>query len=260
MLTAVAIRSTLATVFYDFSGNGLDGIYISSEGAVSVGNALASGNGQFGLNIDRDTGTGAISVTRGTFDYNGYGGVQILTTPGVITLTDVTASGNDTIDDGNDCSGLHIDATYGGVPGGSVTIKSSTLTKFFEFSDNKWRGIAIFAFGPIAVSNVIAEGNKGTNILLDNTYADTLAPKPVSVAFSTANGSTDGYGFFIETKGNVTLNTLTANENLNGYGLYINASDASVLIPATVTMTGARNEFSATAHMECIPKLKAISR
>ena len=49
----------------------------------------------------------------------------------------------------------------------------------------------------------------------------------------------------MKTKGNVTLNTLTANENLNGYGLYVNAGDGSVLTPAAVTLTGARNEFSA---------------
>ena len=65
------------------------------DGAVSVGNVTANENGNYGLNIDRNGGTGAISVTRGTFDHNTFGGVRSYTTPFGVTLTDVTASYND---------------------------------------------------------------------------------------------------------------------------------------------------------------------
>ena len=47
-----------------------------------MGNVTANENGNYGLNIERNVGTGAISVTRGTFDHNTFGGVRIYTTPG----------------------------------------------------------------------------------------------------------------------------------------------------------------------------------
>ena len=241
----VTIRSTSAATYYDFNANGQGGVYIYSNGAVSVGNITASDNKGFGLNIDRRFGAGAISVTRGTFDSNGLGGVQILSNPAVITLIDITASNNDTISDAAFYSGLLIKSTWGGTPGGSVTVKSTNTAKWFEYSNNAWRGIEIYAFGPILVSNVIAEGNNDTNIYLENISASITSPKPISVTRSTANSSTNGDGFEIYSKGNVTLNTITANENTSGYGLYVDAGDGFVSAPASVTMTGARNEFSA---------------
>ena len=231
---SVTIRSTSATAFYDFSGNGLDGIYIFSYGAVSLGNITANDNDNYGLNIDRNVGTGAISLTRGTFDRNDFGGIRIYTTPFGVTLTDVTGSYNGI---GLVFSGAYIE------DGGTVVVRSSTSAGMYAFSHNTDHGLDIVSTGSISVSNVIAEGNGNTNINLQNQTASSASPKPVSVAFSVANSSTNGYGFSITTRGNVTLNTLTAIENLNGYGLYVIARSDS-LTPATVTMTGARNEFS----------------
>ena len=79
-----------------FQRQHLNGIYITSYGAVSVGNVTANENGNYGLNIQRNVGTGMISVTRATFDHNTYGGIRIYTTPFGVTLTDVSASYNGT--------------------------------------------------------------------------------------------------------------------------------------------------------------------
>jgi hypothetical protein len=240
--TGVTIRSTSATAYYDFNGNGLDGIYIWSNGAVSVGNALANGNGNYGLNIRRYTGVGAISVTRGTFDHNTFGGVQILTTPGVITLTDVTASFNDPTIGGPEYSGVYINSTYAG-SGGSVTVKSSLAANRYAFSFNTLHGLEIYAKGPVTVSNVIAEGNQNTNIYISNTHAFPAAAYPVSVIHSTANDSVTGYGIRITTYGSVTLNTLTANHNFYD-GLNVYAYDPAIPTPANVTLSGTGSEFS----------------
>ena len=243
--TGVTIRSTLTTKYYDFSNNKKDGIFIWSNGAISISNANALENDEYGLNIKRsDPGsTGAVSITRGTFDHNTFGGVQVLTTPGVITLTDVTASNNDPTIGGNEYSGVYINATYTTAFGGSVTITSSLSAKFYDFSNNTKNGLEIYSSGPVSVSNVVAEGNQETNINIENQFVIDASPKPVSVNLSTANHSVSGDGIYIITKGSVTLNTLTANENLSGNGLYVDAVSDS-LTPAAVTMIGARNEFS----------------
>ena len=242
--SSVTLSSTLASKFYDFSNNGLDGIRIVSTGAVSIGNVTANENKNYGMNIDRTFGTGAISISRGTFDHNTFGGAQILTTPSAITLTDVSASYNDPTIGGYEYSGVLINTTYGS-PGGSVTVKSSTTAAMYAFSHNTDYGLNILSSGPISISNVIAEGNGNTNINLENQTAANASPKLVSVTRSTANGSISGDGFYITTKGNVTLNSLTANENMSGNGLFVDAGDGFVLTPAAVTLSGARNEFNA---------------
>ncbi len=236
--SAVTIKSNLTTTYYDFSANGLDGIYISSKGPVSVGNVLACENTNYGLNIDRNAGTGAISVMRSTFDHNTFGGARIYTTPGGVTLTDVTASYNDPTVGGTEYSGVYIEN------GGTVVVKSSTTAGVYAFSHNTDHGLDIISTGSISVSNVLSEGNGNTNINLENHAALAASPKPVNVSRSTANSSTNGDGIYITTKGSVTLNTLTANSNLNGAGLYVDAGDGFVVAPAAVTLTGSRNEFS----------------
>lgn len=235
--TGVTIRSTSASTYYDFNGNGLSGIYIFSYGAVSVGNINANENGNYGLDIERNPGTGAISVTRGTFDHNSFDGLHIYTTPGGVTLTDVTASYNDLVG-GTEYSGVYIE------DGGTVVVKSSTTAAMYAFSHNIKHGLDIRSTGFVTISNVIAEGNRDTNIFIQNQAASITSPKPVSVTRSTANSSITGFGFSINTIGNVTLNTVTANGNPNGYGLYVNAGDGFCDTPASVTITGARNEFN----------------
>ena len=214
-LTGATIRSTLPAIYYDFSSNGLDGIFISSQGAISVSNVRACENKNYGLNIERNSAgsAGAVSITRGTFDSNAYGGVQVLSTPSVITLTDVSASHNDPDALPNYYSGVYINSTGSG-SGGSVTVKSSSVSTYYDFCSNSRYGLEILTISPVVVSNVTAEGNTLSNIQINNTTAGVTTPKPVSLARSSANNSPNGYGIRIDTFGSVTLNNLTANNNL----------------------------------------------
>jgi len=241
-LTGVTIRSTVAATNYGFCGNGQDGIFIWSEGPVSVGNVIALENGWNGMYIRRYSGSGAISVSHSTFDYNTRNGLIIDATYCAVTLTDVSASYNDPDPSGTNYSGVVILNTYDPVAASSVTIKSSLTTNLYAFSRNTDYGISITSEGPVSVSNVVAEENINSGVFIDNHNANIAAPAAVSVLRSTSSGSGTGYGFHIYTIGSVTLTNLTANEN-HLYGVNVVASDLGVTAPANVTVNGTNNNF-----------------
>ncbi len=178
---------------------------------------------------------------RSVFDENGNNGLVIYSNASAITLTDVSANGNDPTDSGS-FSGAIIDGTYGGVISGSVTINSSAVTRFNEFSSNSDRGLAIGSYGPVSISNVIACGNDSTNIDIYNSGAAPTAPKPVSLTRTTASDSESAHGISIATRGSVTLNSVIANNNATS-GLTVDAYCDPCAIPANVAMIGTGNEF-----------------
>ena len=124
-----------------------------------------------------------------------------------------------------------------------MTIKSTLTTAYYDYSSNGGNGIFIQSDGIISVGNVTANSNVNTNIDINNTFAINTAPKSISLIRATASSSSGGSGFYVQTKGSVTLNSLKANEN-NDAGLLIEAECSGCLTPANVTLAGSANEFN----------------
>ncbi len=78
-----------------FDSNSNGGLYIRTNGAVTLSYLSASGNGaSMGLDLDQTgEGVGAVTITKGSFDNNGAQGM-VVKSKGAIKLTTVSASGN----------------------------------------------------------------------------------------------------------------------------------------------------------------------
>lgn len=130
-----------------FDGNGLnvgtnnDGLYIFTNGAVTLGYLSASGNSAMGLNLDSTT-TGAVTITRGSFDDNGAQGM-VVKSKGAIKMTTVSASNNLN-------QGVNLDNTTGAA---GVTITGG------DFNHNQGTGLYVRSKGAITLKTTQAYGN-----------------------------------------------------------------------------------------------------
>ena len=163
-------------------------------------------NGGEGININNTYASGnlPVTLTNCLANGNGWSGIEI-DSKGSVTLTNTGAEGNAT------GHGAYIVNTLSTAASG-VTIKSSTTAALYDFSANGGNGIFIESKGIISVGNVTANSNGNTNIDINNTSASDTAPKSITLIRATANSSTGGDGFYIQTEGSVTLNSLKASE------------------------------------------------
>jgi len=228
---SVTIRSSRAGTTYDFSGNNRgSGIYILSNGVVTVSDITANKNAYHGIRIENQYATSArnvtltrVSVTGNTATPWSRDGIYILS-KGNVLLTDVSSSESDnTIGPYN---GLYID-NRGGTPldwsgTGNVTIRSSRAGTSYDFSGNKkGAGILILSNGVVAVSDVNAPGNTFRGIEVDNTYGTA---RNFTLTRGTFNDNKQE-GVFIISKGAVTLTDVSASGNgttTSHHGVVIN--------------------------------------
>ncbi|HUH97977.1 MAG TPA: right-handed parallel beta-helix repeat-containing protein, partial [Anaerolineales bacterium] len=130
-----------------FRGNLLDGLNVTSAGAISVSNVTASGNKGSGLNLSNLSGSGGVTLSgvNNAVANTSYG-VWIQTT-GKVALTQLTA-------DGNSNTGLLVSAS-----GANVTLSCGS------FTDNTGNGLNVSSTGTLTLIGVTASGNTATDIL-----------------------------------------------------------------------------------------------
>jgi len=214
----VTIKSSKSGTTYEFSQNTGHGIHILSNGAVSVSDVNALFNIQRGITIINETALKGqkVSLTRGTLNNNGRQGTYI-TSRGLVTLSDVSATGNGLA--GN-YGGAEINNRFGTGSAG-VTIKSSKAGTKYEFSHNKSIGIAISTNGAVAVSDISACGNTWQGVVVHNETA--LKAKNVSITRGNFIDN-DRHGLYIHSIGAVILTDVNAEDNgnsINPDGVYI---------------------------------------
>jgi hypothetical protein len=198
-----------------FNNNGSSGLEISTNGAITLNSITANNNGASGANLVDNTK--AVTLT-GTNFFNGNGlaaagfGLKVKS-KGVITLNNVTASGNNT---GGDDGGVFLDTP------GAVTING-----YGTFEHNANYGLEIFrtfGSGAILLNNINSNRN-GFGAFIDNCdgtfefggggYEVVCFPgaKPITLkGTNNFNGNT-GYGLEAVSNGAIVAANLTANGN-----------------------------------------------
>lgn len=222
-----------------FTYNIGSGLFISSQGVVTLNNVTANNNGTGGsgggVEINNSAAPTPAGVTiNGTNSFNNNAGTGLLVnSDGNIKANNITANGS--INAG----------TYGAsfTTSGINGIGSVTLTGKNTFIGNNNTNLTISSHGAVTLSNITASNSQnfeGVNIL--NDFAGEAAPKPVTLTGVNVFENNYRTGLNIVSYGAVTTTSITATGNgfgALGNGVYIGNSNS--IIPASVTMNGSNN-------------------
>lgn len=179
-----------------FSQNHTAGLEVYSYGVVNISNVVANGNlASYGGKIGNDISNlpSQVSVTNGTFDSNGSGGLNILAR-GSVTLNTINANDNGTI--GSAAStGLTVDNCLfsGGVCLGNASITLGGGRNSFD--QNGAQGVAFYSKGAISLSNFSANDNGMQGVFLRNDYSGSTAGITVNAPAGILN-ETNSNGFW----------------------------------------------------------------
>ncbi|MBL8099559.1 MAG: hypothetical protein JNK81_10270, partial [Anaerolineales bacterium] len=222
----------------EFKYNVFTGLFISTNGPVSVNNISANTNGQTGVSVN-NLGLNSATTLTGTnaFNDNGYSGL-VIQSAGQVTLSNITANGN----------GTAMIAGYG-VSIGNQTLtsfKGVTLTGTNSFSNNYNNNLIIISSGAVTLNNITANySNNGYGVSINNTSSG--ASKPMAVTINGTNNSMTYNGLSgldITTYGAVTLNNINASNNGQdmaiGHGAFVINSGST--LPQLVKINGT-NKF-----------------
>ena len=192
---------TMTNVSLNNWGTTETGVYLRSDGTVTLTNVNSNGNGGPGFDIDA---TGAVKFTQvGGYGNDGYGAHVV--TDGAFTV--VGSTNGSTWFTNNSGTGLLVEA------GGAIS-----LTKVYT-GDNGWR------------DEITGDPTTyGNGIYLTSTNA--LGTAPITLSDVTSNNNTLD-GLHIDTNGAVTVNTLKV-ENNTEYGLYLDQTGAPDSLKAII--------------------------
>ena len=239
------------------SGNRLDGLYVDSQGLVTLANIDAENNGYYddvafrshgyGAYIDNiypATGIGVTLTGTNIFNGNYLSGLEIYSN-GNITLNSIEANNNgyndpSSNDDANLYGyGVHIDNMS------ALTPKTVTLTGINQFNGNLFDGLVVYSIGVITVNSITANNNGQAvdpsycyGASLDNSAAST----PQSITLTGVNEFDYNWsdGLNALSKGAITLTDVDAIGNKSD-GAYLDNTAGTVA--AGVALTGT-NVFS----------------
>jgi len=240
---AVTLKGSL-----EFHTNGEAGLIVNSKGLITISNVNASENGATGVNLDNTASKTLLGVTiKGTNNFTSNAiGLNVLT-HGVITANSISAS-----DNGG--TGAILDNCDKTIPTGyclALIAKTVKLTGNNSFNDNNNNGLEIYSFGSITVASLIALGNSGTGVILDNQTKNNANVQIDSVGtivqtgYGIFNDNETGDGLRARSHGNITLTALTATNNGDGLADgdqigYVDFNDNGVEVNADKTNVGAK--------------------
>ena len=184
------------------SGNGKEGIYVRSAGAITLSGVTASGNTLTGADLLNSVITypqvpQGITVLRSTFDLNGSNGLYVETLRN-ITLTSINASEN---------FSHGVTALNNGSTIGSRILVNGTNRFYHNGKSTFGHGIALTSSGVITISGVASSSNFTNGVYLYSTT--NITASNIQVIGNKYNGveiSLNGNGL-------VTLTGLTALQN-----------------------------------------------
>jgi putative surface-exposed virulence protein len=186
----------------NFNLNNLQGLNITSSGAVLTNNLNASNNGGNGVFIINTTSTSSPVTLKGVnnLNYNGGNGLDI-SANGTILLSGLTASNNF----GN---GANI---FNGFSPASSPV---TLNGAYTLDFNGGYGLNLYSKGVITVNNLTASDNGGAGAWLQNSYLGAsggISVKGKNIFFD--NSGADG--LVLHSNGLVTVTNISAKLNFD---------------------------------------------
>jgi hypothetical protein len=216
------------------NGDGDDGLYIRSQGNVSLAGVVATGNKDEGVEIDNTPGSASATVQIGGTNVfsNNVGNGLLIYSEGNVGLNNVTANTNT---NGN---GVYIE-NYNSTTNGTVT-----LTGTNNFVDNRNTGLYVRSKGAITLSDVTANNSVvDSGAILDNDETGAVGGVTITGANNVFSGNND-HGLNIASRGSVSLENITANGNKLEDGVYIDNGNGtgSVTLTGTLTFTNNGND------------------
>ncbi|MCC7119591.1 MAG: right-handed parallel beta-helix repeat-containing protein [Anaerolineales bacterium] len=211
-----------------FNQNSGSGLYVYSVGAITIRNLVANFNGTDDSAIDYGAfitnwilfnGNPANKplTIGGLNQFSGNIGTGLfVSSSNVVTLSNITASGNigaDAVDDG---IGVKVDSSA------SIKMTGSNL-----FNDNGNNGLQLSSNGAITLNNINASNNGFNGAYVDNCLNSgantpcTITGKSVILTGANVFNANVQYGLAIVSGGAVTTSQVTANDNLVGAGVSI---------------------------------------
>jgi hypothetical protein len=226
-----------------------DGLLVHNASSVTIKNSVINDNTDgFGLMVYNLTGSGAISLQNLYIDHNKFG-LQ-LSTPGNITLTNVSANQNTGVAARLDtCWELSGACSFLGT--GKVTITGGTFNDNLGFPGDMYT-LQINARGAIALTNVSANKN-GTISDMGGAYIDTHFSQlvsPVTITNSTFNTNDAGIlrNLMVLAKGAITLTSVQASFNPTGPGALLDNHYGTTAGVTLKGSTSAWNKFNNNAN------------
>ena len=213
-------------------GNTNFGIEIFASGSVILNNVCAYSNGigtnfYSGVYIRNTSGTGTVTVNKGSYVENGGEGLEIYSHNNV-SLNGITSLGNSQ-------NGVYVDncdLSSGVCLGtGSVTI-SGKLPNLFN--ENGYSGLYVLSGGAVSVSYFQADNNSHTGIYIENDYTGRSGNVTLNLSYvppvgnwmNSASGNSH-YGLYVESFGNILIDKCIADDDNAGGAILTNADAAS---------------------------------
>ena len=229
------------------------GLFVKSNGAISLTGITANGNGGAGAELDNcnvvssDCTTNGKAVTlTGTniFDSNsGYGVVDVYSfdMAGLYVLSGGTISSG-SLEANDNARGVGIELNNAE----AVSNLPVTVSAASNFTYNVGGGLDIYSKGAISATNLMADYNGGNGAYLDNKNSSAT---PSAVTVSGTNGFNNNLyydGLSVSSDGAISLNNITAEYNGTGgvgghYYDGIQADNSGAHTAQTITLTGNNN-------------------
>jgi hypothetical protein len=223
-LYAVSTNSGTATINSVIANtNDAYGIYLRTNGSVTLTNIEASGNlNASGVFIYHPLGSSLVQIKTSQFMNNGLAssgsGLEIYT-KGPVSINSINAGGNDG-------DGLYLDnclEAFGACTGiGNVTITSPAGARWMDannFINNGGDGVELHSFGIVTLSNFKSDDNSGYGLNIDNHKSTNsiFVNTTLTDWFNTANNNS-GIGIYLWSRGLITVDNTNASDNgSNGF-------------------------------------------
>lgn len=225
-----------------FSGNAVNGLYLRSDGTITIAKADVSSNNGSGALLENNTGIGSVVITDSNFSGNPYGTGISITTRGKVTWIGGGASGN-----GTSASGMGAGIINTTSPSPMPVSISKAV-----FSGNYGDGLQVLANGQITLNNVTASDNS----LSGSEYGAYLENAGwvggISVLSSYGANAFSGNGedgLFIHTTGAVVLSKISAQLN-NRYGIVVDNAEGSSTASVSFTTGSVDQNYHEGLYVE----------
>jgi putative surface-exposed virulence protein len=187
-------KAVTITGYAHASGNEDGGLYIYSNGAVTLNNVTAESNGEDGVFIENMTNApkGQAVTLKGSnsFNQNGEDGLDIRSM-GAITANNISAFGN------QNGAGARLDNNA------SLQPAKVTLSGVNTFVGNFLDGLSVNSDGAVVLSRVTADGNGWDIAPGDGIYVDTTGSITLTCAATT--NQINGAGYVLISTGNAAI-------------------------------------------------------